>query len=56
MAVTGAILTKNYANEITRNEQDKNRLSHATYVGNKQKQAEDRTFLYQILCPLCHLY
>ena len=41
MAVTGAISPKKYANAITRHEQKKI-LSHATSVGNKQKQTEDR--------------
>ena len=42
MAVTGTILPKRYANVITRHKQKKNILSHATSVGNKQKQTEDR--------------
>ena len=42
MAVTGAIFPKKYANAMTRNEQKKKILSHATSVGNKQKQTEDR--------------
>ena len=42
MVVTGAILPKKYANEITRHEQKKTILSHATSVGNKSKQEEDR--------------
>ena len=42
MAVTGTIFPKQYANVITRHEQKKKILSHATYVGNKQKQIEDR--------------
>ena len=42
MAVTGTILPKRYANVITRNEQKKIILSHATYIVNKQKQTEDR--------------
>ena len=42
MAVTGAIFPKQDANEITRHEQ-KNCFSHATSVGNKQKQTEDMT-------------
>ena len=41
MAVTGAIFPKQDANEMTRHEQ-KNFFSHATSVGNKQKQTEDR--------------
>ena len=57
MAVTGTILPKQYANAITLQEQKKKILSHATSVGNKQKQIEDRkTFSYPILCPLCHLH
>ena len=42
MAVTGAVFPKQYANEITQHEQKKNILSRAKYVGNKQKQTEDR--------------
>ena len=42
MAVTGTILPKRYANVITRHEQKKKILSHATSVGNKRKQTEDR--------------
>ena len=42
MAVTGTILPKLYANLITRHEQKKNILSHATFVGKKRKQTEDR--------------
>ena len=42
MAVTGTILPKRYANVITRHKQKKKRLSHATYVGNKRKQTENR--------------
>ena len=42
MTVTGAIFPKTYANTITRHEQKKKILSHATSVGNKQKQTEDR--------------
>ena len=46
MAVTGTILPKQYFNVITRHEQKKKILSHATSVGNKRKQTEDRkTFL-----------
>ena len=44
MAVTGTIFPKQYANAITRHEQKKKMLSHATSVGNKQKQIEDRFF------------
>ena len=44
MAVTGTILPKRYANVITRHEQKKKILSHATTVGNKRKQIEDRNF------------
>ena len=52
MAVTGTILPKIYANVITRHEQ-KQILSHATSVGNKRKQTEDRKLLsHPILCPL----
>ena len=42
MAVTVTILPKRYANVITRHEQKKTILSHATSVGNKRKQTEDR--------------
>ena len=42
MAVTGTILPKLYANLITRHEQKKKIFSHATSVGNKRKQTEDR--------------
>ena len=42
MAVTGTILPKRYANVITRHEQKKKTLSHATSIGNKRKQTEDR--------------
>ena len=42
MAVTGTILPKQYANVITRHEQKKKTLSHATSIGNKRKQAKDR--------------
>ena len=51
MAVTGTILPKRYANVITGHEQKKKILSHATSIGNKQKQTEDRkTFvIYNIV-------
>ena len=53
MAVTGNILPKRYDNVITRHEQKKKILSHATSIGNKRKQTEDRKGLsYPILCPL----
>ena len=42
MAVTGTILPKRYANVITQHEQKKTILSHATSIGNKRKQKEDR--------------
>ena len=42
MAVTGTILPKLYANLITQHEQKKKILSHATSIGNKRKQTEDR--------------
>ena len=42
MAVTGTILPKRYANVITRHEQKRKILSHATSIVNKQKQTEDR--------------
>ena len=41
MAMTGAILPKQYANAMTRYEKNKN-FPHATSVGNKWKQTEDR--------------
>ena len=42
MVVTGAIFPEKYSNAITRHEQKKTILSHAKYVGNKQKETEDR--------------
>ena len=42
MAVTDTILPKKYANVITRHGKKKNILSHATSIGNKRKQTEDR--------------
>ena len=42
MAVTGTILPKQYANVISRHKKKENILSHATSVGNKRKQTEDR--------------
>ena len=42
MAVTGAIFQKTYSNVITRHEQKKNILSHATSVDNKQKLTEEK--------------
>ena len=57
MAMTGAIFPKQYANEIIPYEQRKKIFSHATFVGNKRKQTEDRKNLtYPILCPLCHIH
>ena len=57
MAATGIIFPKQYANIITRHEQNKIILSHSTSVGNKRKQTKDRNlFSYPILCPLCHLH
>ena len=52
MAVTGTTFPKQYANAITRHEQKENILSHATTVGNKRKQTEDRkTFVISnIVC------
>ena len=41
MAVTGTILPKRYANVITLHKQKK-KWSHATSIGNKQKQTEYR--------------
>ena len=46
MAVTGANFPKIYVNAITRHEQKKKLLSHATSVGNKRKQTEKiKTFV-----------
>ena len=45
MTVTGTILTKRYSNVINRHEQKKKMLSHATSIGNKRKQREDRNFV-----------
>ena len=46
IAVNGTILTKQYAIVITRHEQKKKILSHATSVGNKRRQTEDiKTFV-----------
>ena len=42
MEVNGTIFPKQYANVITQHEQKKKILSHATSVGNKRKQTEDR--------------
>ena len=42
MPVTGAIFPKQYADVITWHKQKKKILSHATSVGNKRKQTEDR--------------
>ena len=42
LAVTGAIYPKRYTNAITRHEQKKKIFSHATSVGNKRKEIEDR--------------
>ena len=42
MAVTGAISPKKYANAITRHEQKKKILYHATSVVTKRRQTEDR--------------
>ena len=42
MAVTGTIFPKQYANVVTRHKQRKKILSHATSIGNKRKQTEDR--------------
>ena len=42
MAVTGNIFAKQYANVITRHEQKKKILPHATSIGKKLKQTEDR--------------
>ena len=46
MAVTGSILTKKDANAITRHEQRKQILSHATYFGHKREQREDRKTVF----------
>ena len=40
--MTGTVFPKQFANVITRHEQKKEILSHATSVGNKRKQTEDR--------------
>ena len=57
MTVTGAIFSTKYANAITRHEQKKKMLSHATPVSNKREQTEDKKlFSYPILYPLCHLH
>ena len=53
MAVTGAILPKQYANAITWHEQNKTILSHATSVGNKLKQTEDGFFCHIQYCVHC---
>ena len=42
MSVTGTIFPKRYANVITQHKQKKKILSHATSIGNKRKQTEDR--------------
>ena len=42
MAVTGTILPKQHANVFTRHEQKKQIFSHASSVGNKRKQTDDR--------------
>ena len=42
MAVTSTIWLKRYANVITKHEQKKKLLSHATSVENNRKQTEDR--------------
>ena len=46
MAVTGNILPKRYANVITQHKQKKKILSHATSIGNKRKQTEDRNCFF----------
>ena len=53
MAVTGAILPKQYANSVNRHEQQKRILSHTTSVGNKQKQIEDGIFFRVQYCAHC---
>ena len=56
MAVTGVILPKQYVNATTQHEQNKKK-SHATSVGNKQKQTEDRKIIsYPIFFPLCNIH
>ena len=51
------LLGSRHANTITQHEQKEKILSHATFVGNKQKkQKTEKHFLYQIFCPLCHLH
>ena len=53
MAVTVTIFPKRYANVITRHEQKKFVLSHATSVGNKRKQTEDRKcFVISNIVPI----
>ena len=46
MAVTRTILSKQYANVITQHKQKKQIMSHATSIGNKQKQTEDRKMFF----------
>ena len=52
MAVTGTILPKQYANVITRHEQKKKMLLHATSIGNKRKQKEDSHIQYCVHCDI----
>ena len=55
MAVTGTILLKQYANVITRHEQKKKILSHATSVGNKRIQAADIIYFHIQYCVHCDI-
>ena len=49
MAVNATILPKLYANVITWHKQKKQILSHATSVGNKWKQTEEKHFISNIV-------
>ena len=55
MAVTGTILSKQYANVITRYEQKKKYclIQHLLEI-NENKQKTEKLLSYPILCPLCH--
>ena len=56
MAVTGTIFPKRYVNVITRHEQKKKILSHATSVENKRKQTEDiKNFCHIQYCVHCDI-
>ena len=56
MAVTGTILPKQYANAITRHEQNKNCLMQHLLEINQNKQKTEKLLSCPILCPLCHLH